>query len=486
MKKFLIFFVIYVLALNANAYVVVDGLRYDLNSSAKTASLVGYSSSPSGDVTIPASFTYGNIKYVVTSIGERAFSGTSITSVNIPSLVTSIGYEAFFECCGLTSITIPASVTDIDQKAFACCESLTSMTVEDGNTVYDSRDDCNAIILTEEDQLIAGCSTTIIPNTVVNIGPYAFYDMYENLTSIVIPAPVRRIEQEAFANCQQLASVTLPNTLQFIGTNAFSQCVSLKSLTLPSSLTTISPYAFSSCQQLTAVAIPDKITKIENGIFTGCPKLASITIPNTVTSIGSSAFSGAAISTLAIPSSVTTIGENAFANCKSISVIVCEPETVPTAATSSFYADTYENATLEVPSSAYTTYKTTQPWSDFRIILKIGGSDTPVRCASPVISYVNDTIRFSCETEGAAIHYSIIPNMSTNGIIAQGETVAVNSSFVISCYATKTDYQDSETVTKTVTLAPNDLNGDNKVDASDVATFVKKLLLKVNNAQDDN
>ena len=129
----------------------------------------------SGNVMIPESVTYNGKTYPVTSIGEEAFAGCSdLTSLSIPSSVTRIGSSAFRTCSGLTSLTIGNSVTSIGAYAFAACSGLTSITVEEGNPNYDSRENCNAIIETESNTLIAGCMNTIIPSSVTNIGVFAF------------------------------------------------------------------------------------------------------------------------------------------------------------------------------------------------------------------------------------------------------------------------------------------------------------------------
>ena len=120
----------------------------------------------SGDVIIPEG---------VTSIGESVFDGCEgLTSVTIPSSVTSIGRGAFDGCNGLTSVTIPSSVTSIGDYAFSYCNGLTSIIVEKGNTKYDSRDNCNAIIETESNTLVCGCKNTVIPEGVTSIGSYTF------------------------------------------------------------------------------------------------------------------------------------------------------------------------------------------------------------------------------------------------------------------------------------------------------------------------
>ena len=149
-----------------------------------------------------------------------------LTSVTIPHSVTYIGESAFAYCTSLSSITIPSSVTDIyDGEAFSGCSNLTSIIVETGNPKYDSRNNCNAII-DSNNQLIVGCKNTTIPNSVTSIGRCAFYG-HTGLTSIVIPENVTSIGAAAFSYCTGLVYVTLPSNLISIGEPAFGSCNSL-------------------------------------------------------------------------------------------------------------------------------------------------------------------------------------------------------------------------------------------------------------------
>lgn len=137
----------------------------------------------------------------VKSIGVSAFRGCSgLTSITIPASVSSIGHSAFRGCSGLASITIPASVTSIGNVVFSGCNGLTSIKVESGNTIYDSRDNCNAIIETATNKLIAGCKNSTIPNSVTTIGSSAFYEC-DGLTSVNIPEKVTSIGSYAFQGC---------------------------------------------------------------------------------------------------------------------------------------------------------------------------------------------------------------------------------------------------------------------------------------------
>ena len=233
-------------AYSASAYdVEVDGIFYNLNNGTQVASVTYGSTKYSGEVVIPSEIKVNEVKYTVISVGGNAFyKCNDLTSVTIPNSVTTIGDYAFNNCKGLTSVTIGNSVTEIGNYVFAYCTSLTSLTipssvskigestlivcsalssiiVDSENKVYDSRDNCNAIIESATNKLIAGCSTTTIPNTVTSIGDAAF-EGCTGLTSVTIPNSVSKVGAYAFASCFGISKITIPKTVKVIGSEAFA------------------------------------------------------------------------------------------------------------------------------------------------------------------------------------------------------------------------------------------------------------------------
>ena len=258
----------------------------------------------------------------VTEIGEDAFAGCyGLANIVIPDSVTVIGSAAFRGCSGLTNIIIPDSVMRIGHRAFWGCVALTSIVVSKGNKKYDSRNNCNAIIETSTNRLLFGCQNTIIPDSVMAIGPGAFF-CCAALTSVIIPDFVTEIGIEAFCGCSGLTNIIIPNLVTKIGYRAFADCVSLKSIVIPGSVTEIGDRAFFGCDALTSIVIPASVTEIGEKVFCCCFGLTSIVIPNSVTKIGEGALCSTALTSIVIPDSVTVIGNDAFEGCNSLTSIV--------------------------------------------------------------------------------------------------------------------------------------------------------------------
>lgn len=261
----------------------INGISYQFDEEKKEAKVVSkfimelFLTVPyKGDVKIPETVTYGGVTYRVTSIVGSTFQGnTELTSVTIPNTIVSIGQQAFNGCTGLTALTIPASVSAIGQNAFDGCSNLTSFVVDKDNKIFDSRDNCNALINTRANELVAGFNNTVIPNTVTKIGANAFSS--REITSIVIPNSVTSIGSQAFFCCEKLKTVTLSNNLKTIGHDAFASCVSLESIYLPATLTKIDEYAFRDCKSLKEITLPAKLQFLNEGAFKECSSLTSVT-----------------------------------------------------------------------------------------------------------------------------------------------------------------------------------------------------------------
>ena len=208
----------------------------------------------------------------------QSFKNTAITSIHIPENLKAIYHNSFEDCKYLSSITIPASVESINSNAFLGCVALNSIVVDEGNTVYDSRDDCNAIIESRSNKLIVGCISTIIPNDVVEIGAYAFYG--KGITNINIPSNVKNICEQAFYGCALLQTLTFDEGVETIGYYTFAHCTSLTSVTFANSLKEIGDSAFYSCENLATVKMSSGLERIKTSAFAGCTKLATVYITN--------------------------------------------------------------------------------------------------------------------------------------------------------------------------------------------------------------
>ena len=143
----------------------------------------------------------------------------------------------------------------------------------------------NSSLTEDYRNLIKQMITIEIPDTVTEIGSYAFYE-FNNVEKINIPNSVTSIGESAFARCFNLASITIPGSVASIGKDAFWDCSGLTSITISKGVTNIGERAFCDCRSLTSITIPDSVTNIGRSAFASCFSLTSITIPDSVTSIG--------------------------------------------------------------------------------------------------------------------------------------------------------------------------------------------------------
>ena len=402
--------------------VTINGIKYDVITNTKQATVIG--GYYSGDIVIPSEITYNNVICSVTSIGNYAFEYCEgLTSITIPNSVASIGYSAFYGCSGLTSITIPNSVTSIGNYAFYGCSGLESIVVEKGNTKYDSRNNCNAIIETKSNTLITGCKNTVIPNSVTSIGHYAF------------------------SGCSGLTSITIPNSVTSIGDYAFFECNAIERVEL-------------NCPSI-------------GNWFTNKTSIKEVVIGNSVTSIGESAFEGCSgLTSITIPNSIKSIGSGAFYNCENLTDVYCLATDVPATNSNAFSGSYPENMTLHVLAEAINNYKTTEPWSDFGSVI---GDVTP-KCAAPVIEYCNGELIIECETENAEFVTEVTNDYTGN---YNSNAIALSATYNISVYATAEGYENSDIVNATLCWIECDCDADDNTDIINIPA--KAVLVTSNN-----
>lgn len=202
-----------------------------------------FSTSYNGTITIPAmangfsvitiapwacgnsNITAAIIPQGILNIEDRAFGFCSnLLSISLPEGLKRIGNNIVWGCAKLSSFHVPSTVQEFDTQ-FGWCNALEEITVAEGNAIYDSRDNCNAVIAKATNTLISGCKATVIPNTVENLGTTSF-GFLTNLTEMIIPEGVKTLDNQVFAYTS-LSTITIPSTVTSIGSMSFQDCNNL-------------------------------------------------------------------------------------------------------------------------------------------------------------------------------------------------------------------------------------------------------------------
>ena len=231
----------------------------------------------------------------------------------------------------------------------------------------------------------------------------------------------------------------------------------MTSVTIGSGVTSIGEWAFAYCDGLTSVTIPNSVTSIGGSAFSYCSGLTSVTIPNSVTIIRYAAFSGCSgLTSVIIPNSVTSIWSEAFRDCPELLDVYCYAEKVPSTDSYAFYGSYPEYATLHVPDASVESYKATAPWSRFGKIVGLSGEEPEVseveKCATPVVTYAEGKLSFSCETEGAEFVTDITSSDFKKHYDAE---IELSATYNIEVFAAKANCENSDTVSVALVWVEN-------------------------------
>ncbi len=320
------------------------------------------------------SLTSISIPENVKCIKNATFSGcSSLETVDFHDNLKTIEYFAFSKCYSLKTIVIPASVTDIGYGVFGYSKELESIIVDSENIVYDSRNNCNAIMETATNKLVQACKNTIVPNDVVSVGSYAFEGI---MVDVELPNGVIEIGYRAFY-ASGLTKILIPNSVQSIGDEAFVSCNDVESILVESgnsvydSRNDCNAIIKTSNNQLIVgcrnTVIPNDVAFIGDLAFKNCAGLTNIEIPENITYIGDYAFQNCVnLETIEIPHSIKTIGFFAFGNCSSFTSIKCCAETLPLAK-SGVFDGCLDDMVIYVPGKSLELYNEHYPWKNYVI-----------------------------------------------------------------------------------------------------------------------
>lgn len=244
-------------------------------------------------------------------IGSKAFSSTSLKTINLPDKMQYIWSYAFQNCKLLEKVILPSTLIKIEQGGFEGCKMLDNI---------------------------------IIPENVSEIGTFAFRNC-TSLQSISFGGSVSSIGSEAFINCTSLKSVIIPKSVEYLGVSAFEGCCSLNKVVMSCNLKEIEATTFKDCVELQEVTLGESVEIIGSSSFFHCPKLTTLTIPLTVKTIDNYAFSYTGIKNMTVMwKSPIVINNNIFSGLN------------------------LSKSTLKVPLGTKGLYITSSGWSKFGII----------------------------------------------------------------------------------------------------------------------
>ena len=279
---------------------IFNSINYEYTVGSGTATVIT-SSGVSGNLTFLPSFVINSETFNVNNINPYAFNNvTAITSVTIPSFITTIGDFAFQGCTGLTRITLNKNLSNY-------------------STIF---------------------------HEVNNVGLEVIFDYVglasddfkgrSNLTTVTIGPNITSIQTRAFENCQNLTSITIPSSCTTVGDFAFQGCTTLTSITLNAFVANFKN-AFNNVNNVGMHITFNYTGVIFDGMCSNLNNLAIVTIGPSITSIGTEAFVNcSSLTSIIIPSSVTSIGNDAFIGTTGLLNVYFNGSSIPTIGANNF------------------------------------------------------------------------------------------------------------------------------------------------------
>lgn len=318
--------------IDKDKYFESNGLCYEIQSKEeRTVSLLGLSNDNKlTDLVLQDFVLYDDIQYTITEIYSlNVITIVSFTdsrtvyyldSSNNDVLTAELQPSPSIIIPSIISVEIPSSILEINFDAFSFCQRLESINVSSSNPNFSS---LNGVLYNKNfDELLRypftfGGEAVIVKNGIKRIGPSAFKNC-TSLSSVILPITLKIIDDEAFRGCANLSNIKITSALENIGYGAFQNCNSIRAIELPHTITEIQSNAFKDCINLESITLPN-ILYIGESTFENCASLSSITIPSTVRCIGKDAFYRCVeLSTVILNEGLHYIKQGAFGACEKL------------------------------------------------------------------------------------------------------------------------------------------------------------------------
>lgn len=297
-------------------------------------------------------------KGTLTTILDDAFNGcTNLSNISFPNTVTKIGKRAFFDCRNMECMTLGTGLRSCDSLAFDNCINLHSLHISSivdwckisfesktANPAYYSQ-----TLLADSEKI----RQLNIYDKITSISKFAFCDNIY-IDTVVVPASVQSIGEDAFDGCTNLAKVDIENitkwcSIEFGNENAnplsmakslYSNGAAVTNLSIDNA-ESISAQAFINCSAIRTLTIGNATKKIGAEAFRACPSLAEVTLGESITEIEGRAFMG----------------------CDVLNKVTCYAVVPPTLADKYVFSYNAKERKIYVPGNALDAYK--EAWSEY-------------------------------------------------------------------------------------------------------------------------